>query len=409
MSAGQNHTHTGAHNRAVALDLVRRSGPLTRTDIRDRTGLSAQTVSNITARLQADGLVHDVDRRLTLARDGRFAVGVHLDPAHVAVVLLDLGGGLVTEHQLGAADLTDPGRTLDAMAQAVADVVTRAHVDPARVVGIGIAAPGPIELDGATLGAPAQLTAWTGFPLAAELARRTGLPVHVEKDVVASALAEWWTAPVVTDLVSLYLGHGVGAGIVVGGQVVRGSTGNAGEFGGMPVSAHGAWMPLWQACQPLQQVRRGIAAGLLPAGTPLEDPGAVRSAFDDLCRAPGAAPLVVEAGAAVGSALVHLVELLDLPRIVVGGSAAQAAGSVLLDALRARLGERLTTTAMPWVGATTLGENVVARGAACAVLQATPASTPGSVGPVTAGRTRQTARTARTGGPARPRDIAHPW
>ncbi|MCJ1715495.1 ROK family transcriptional regulator [Curtobacterium sp. VKM Ac-2922] len=406
MTAGQNHTHVSEHNRAVVLDLVRRSGPVTRSDIRDRTGLTAQTVSNITARLVADGLVHDLDRRLTLARDGRFAVGVHLDPAHVAVVLLDLAGGLVTEHQLGPADRTDPGATLDAMAQAVRDVIARSQVDLARVAGIGIAAPGPIERDGATLGAPAQLAAWAGFPLAAELARRTGLPAHVEKDVVASALAEWWTAPVVTDLVSVYLGHGVGAGIVVGGEVVRGHTGNAGEFGGMPVHAHGGWTALWQACQPLQQVRRGIDAGLLPPRIPLDDPGAVRSAFDDLCRAPGAAPLLAEAGSALGSALVHVVELLDLPRIVVGGSAALAAGPVLLEALTARLTERLAPASPPRVAMTTLGENVVARGAACAVLQASPTAPPrvaGTRGAPAAGRL------VRTGGPARPRDIAHPW
>ncbi|KQS08090.1 hypothetical protein ASG04_13185 [Curtobacterium sp. Leaf183] len=405
MSAGQNHTHVGAHNRAVVLDLVRRSGPVTRTDIRDRTGLTAQTVSNITARLESDGLVRDVDRRLTLARDGRFAVGVHLDPAHVAVVLLDLGGGLVAEHQLGAADVADPATTLDAMAQAIDDVVTRSHVDPDRVVGIGVAAPGPIERDGATLGAPAQLAAWSGYPLAAELARRTGLAVHVEKDVVASALAEWWTAATVTDLVAVYLGHGVGAGIVVGGEVVRGSTGNAGEFGGMPVYAHGGWTALWEACQPLQQVRRGIDAGLLPPRIPLDDPAAVRSAFDDLCREPGAAPLITEAGTALGSALVHVVELLDLPRIVVGGSAARAAGPLLLDALRARLADRLDPSLLPRVDATALGENVVARGAACAVLVATPEPSRPAAG---AGRT-VALRSVRPGGSPRARDIAHPW
>ncbi|MEN0103960.1 MAG: ROK family transcriptional regulator [Curtobacterium sp.] len=429
MSAGQNATHIAAHNRAVVLDVVRRDGPVTRSALTTRTALTAQTVSNIAARLLADGLVRETGaavretgsavretgaavreidaavrvagpvagRRLELAPDGRFAVGVHLDPAQVSVVLLDLAGGLVAEQHLGAADVDDPSSTLDAMAGAVDHLVTAAGIDRARVAGIGVAAPGPIERDRAALGAPVQLASWSGVPIAAELAERTGFPVRIEKDVVASALAEWWTARSTEDLVSVYLGHGVGAGIVVGGEVVRGSTGNAGEFGGIPVHAHGGWTELWEACQPLQQVRRGVAAGLLAPVA--EDPASVRAAFERLCALPAARPLLAEAGAALGSALVHVVELLDVQRVVVGGSAALAGGATLLDALHARLFERLGSRRAPAVAFTALGEDVVARGAACAVLLTS----------VPAGPVVRAVRQVRTGGPARPRDIAHPW
>ncbi|MFJ3383151.1 MULTISPECIES: ROK family transcriptional regulator [unclassified Curtobacterium] len=435
MSAGQNHSSVGAHNRAVVLDIVRRSGPVTRTDLRDRTGLTAQTVSNIAARLVADGLLREDGRALSLDPDGRFGIGIHLDPAQVTVVLVDLAGGLVApraasgagrplagglvaprapsgagrprgadadhtrvaEHRLGAADIDDPAATIDAMAAAVEDLLAR--TDRTRVAGIGVAVPGPIQPDGSALGRPAQLTAWSGVPIAAELTTRTGLPVLVEKDVVASALAEWWTAPSADDLVSVYLGHGVGAGIVTGGEVVRGSTGNAGEFGGMPVHAHGRWTELWEACQPLQQVRRAVAAGLLDP-VPDDSPAAVRTAFERLCATPAARPLLAEAGTALGSALAHVVELLDVPRVVIGGSAALAGGHALLDALGARLAERLPAEAVPSVEFTTLGEDVVARGAACAVLGNEPAVS----APVP-----RTVRMVRTGGPARPRDIAHPW
>ncbi|MFZ6993126.1 ROK family transcriptional regulator [Curtobacterium sp. RRHDQ66] len=409
MSAGQNATHIAAHNRAVVLDVVRRDGPVTRSALTTRTALTAQTVSNIAARLLADGLVRETGaadklldgtaagRRLELAPGGRFAVGVHLDPAQVSVVLLDLAGGLVAEQHLGAAAVDDPSSTLDAMAGAVDHLVTAARIDRARVAGIGVAAPGPIEQDRAALGAPVQLASWSGVPLAAELAERTGFPVRIEKDVVASALAEWWTARSTEDLVSVYLGHGVGAGIVVGGEVVRGSTGNAGEFGGIPVHAHGGWTELWDACQPLQQVRRGVAAGLLPPVA--EDPASVRAAFERLCALPAARPLLAEAGAALGSALVHVVELLDVQRVVVGGSAALAGGATLLDALQARLFERLGSRRAPAVAFTALGEDVVARGAACAVLL-----TSAPAGPVV-----PAVRQIRSGGPARPRDIAHPW
>ncbi|WP_186317527.1 ROK family transcriptional regulator [Curtobacterium sp. 9128] len=410
MSAGQNGAHVAAHNRAVVLDVVRRDGPVSRSALTQRTGLTAQTVSNIAARLLADGLVRErgaggdrgvagagvARRRLELAPDGCSAVGIHLDPAQVSVVLLDLAGGLLAQRHLGAADLDRPAATLDAMAAAVEDVLAETGVDRTRVVGIGIAAPGPIERDLAALGAPVQLASWSGVPLAAELAARTGLPVRIEKDAVASALAEWWTGSATEDLVSVYLGHGVGAGIVVGGEVVRGSTGNAGEFGAMPVHAHGGWTELWEACQPLQQVRRGVAAGLL--ADPSEDPASVRAAFERLCAGEAARPLLVEAGGALGSALVHVVELLDVRRVVVGGSTALAGGEPFLDALRTRLRDRLVHGPVPSVVVTALGEDVVARGAACSVLLTTVPSAGGGV-----------VRQIRTGGRARPRDIAHPW
>ena len=417
MAAGQDDARLGSHNRRLVLDLVRRNGPLTRAAVRTATGLTPQTVSNITARLLADGLVREAPatpgtrtpRALTLAPDGRSAVGVHIDPAQVTVVLLDLAGGLVTARHLGAADPLDPAATLDRIADAVEDVLTTSGVDRRRVSGIGVATPGPLDAEppaATVLGAPAQLTGWAGIPIAAALATRTGLPVHVEKDAVADALAEWWTATSTEDLVAVYLGHGVSAGIVLDGRVVRGGTGNAGEFGGMPVHAHGGWTALWQACQPFQQVRRGIAAGLLP-GVPSpdpEDPAAVRAAFERLCAGPAAHDLVAQAGTALGSALAHVVELLDLPRVVVGGSAALAGGATFLDAVRARLAERLPL-AVPAVAFTTLGEDVVARGAACAVL----ATAAASAGPVPPALLADRVPSTRSGGSSRRRDIAHPW
>ncbi|WP_182710513.1 ROK family transcriptional regulator [Curtobacterium flaccumfaciens] len=377
-TGGTNLVRVGVQNRALVLDLVRRRGPFARAELMRATGLSAQTVSNIAAGLVGAGLVRETPgggRRLEIVAGSRSAIGVHLDPAHLVVVRTDLTGAvLAVEHvDLDATD--DPARTLDTMAAAVHRVRgdgsrARSRTGVPAPVGIGLAVPGSIDPDGVRMGTPAQLPAWWSLPVTDELVARTGLPVRLEKDGVASALGEVWSAAGADDLVSVFLGHGISAATVAAGEVVRGATGNAGEFGGMPVEAHGRWTEVWEACQPLQQVRRAIGAGLLPRGIPLDRASDVRHEFERLCATPSAAPLVAEAGAALGSALAHVVELLDVPRVVIGGSAALAGGDVFIAAVRERLAVRLPNGPFPTVAATAFGEASVARGAACAVLQA---------------------------------------
>lgn len=395
---GTNLVHVGEHNRALVVDLVRRRGPVTRADLARSTGLSAQTVTNIAATLVRGGLLRespDGGRGLEVVATARTAVGVHLDPAHLVVVRADLTGRVLAEDHVDLDAVDDPGATLDTAAAAVG----RVCADGAAVDGIGLAVPGPIDPDGVRTGSPAQLPAWRHLPVAAELAARTGVPVRLEKDSTASALGEVWAGPAPDDLVSVFLGHGIGAATVAHGEVVRGASGNAGEFGGMPVHAHGGWTEVWEACQPLQQVRRAIDAGLLPAAVPLDRAVDVRRAFARLCALPGAAPLVAEAGAALGSALALVVELLDVPRATIGGSAALAGGTVFLTAVRRRLAERLPLGPFPTVAFTDHGEAAVARGAACSVLRAGLAM-PVLVASGTGGR---------PGGPVPARSIAHPW
>lgn len=390
MQVGTNQSRVGVHNRAVVLDAIRRDGPVSRAVVGQRTGLTAQTVTNIAGRLLAEGLVRESGstsglrgapgRLLELDPTGCFAVGVHLDPAHLAVVVLDLAGEVLVVEHLASVHFDDPGVAIEAMADAVGRVLERSGVDRERVLGIGVGVPGPIDPAGQRVESPAQLRSWKGVPLAQRLGALTGLPVHLEKDGVANALGELWAAGAARDFISVYLGHGIGAAIVVGGEVVRGTSGNAGEFGGMPVFAHGGWTELWSACQPLPQVRRGIESGLLSGPVAEDDATAVRRAYEHLCGLANAAPLLVQSGIALGSALARIVELLDVETVVVGGSAALAAGPTFLDALTGRLAEQLPQEPRATVRFTTFGEDAVARGAACAVLQSAYAPSAGGLG-----------------------------
>lgn len=408
LQRGTNSARIGTLNRALLLDVVRRHGPVTRTAVAAATGLTAQTVSNIAARLLDDGLlrehrgpVPDQQRLLAIAPDAHWAVGLHLDPARVVGVLVDLAGTVVATERLDVGPLHGPAEILDAMA-AMTDALLTAGPSGVRdrLVGVGVAAPGPLDPAHAVLAAPVQLPGWAGLPVVAELGRRTGLPVVLEKDGVAAGLGEAWTTTNTTGLIAVTLGHGISAAVLAGGRVVRGATGNAGEFGGMPVHAHGRWTAVWEACQPLQQVERAVAAGVLPTSTSTACADDVRAAYETLCGTPEGEPLVVAGGRALGSALAHVVELLDVTDVVLGGSSAIAGGAVFLDAVRAGLDDRLPGAQRIAVSGSRHGEAAVARGAACAVLAAAldvappPRSAP--------------SRAVAVRGP-RARSIAHPW
>jgi predicted NBD/HSP70 family sugar kinase len=403
MEQGTNLSMVAGFNRSVVLDAVRRAPDgVTRMAISDRSGLTPQAVSNIVARLVDDGLVREaarpVDRttargaparRLELVGSARYAVGVHLDPAHVEVVLLDLGGARVGAVGLDDVDVSAPDRTVGAIASAVERLVRDAGVDDDRVLGIGLAVPGPIDETGTTLLSPSQLRGWGRAALVPDLARATGRPVRLEKDAVAGALGERWidTTRSTQDVVYLYLGHGVSAGLVVGGSVVRGRSGNAGEFGDVSVRAHGGWGPLWRACQPLQLLQRADRSSASVRADPLTTvalatsatPADVRRAFaalvDRATSEDDVAVLLGGAGAALGQALAGVVDLLDVDRVVLGGSTVLTAARFLVPALDETLRAATKGIRPVRVDLTELGETAVACGAACAVLEAAFAPT----------------------------------
>ncbi|GAA0284298.1 hypothetical protein GCM10010302_23000 [Streptomyces polychromogenes] len=188
------------HNEALLLDLLRAAGPvgLGRAGLAARTGLTPQAVSKITARLAAEGLVAEAGRdastggkprtRLRLVPGARHAVGVHLDRDELRAVRVDLVGGVVAEWS-GPLDFgAGPDVVVDAVVRAVARVSDGAE-GSRRLLGVGVAAPGPLDWRGGVLGRVTGFPQWEGFPLREVLAGRLGVAVVVDKDTNAGAAA----------------------------------------------------------------------------------------------------------------------------------------------------------------------------------------------------------------------------
>ncbi len=390
MKRGSNMPAVGTYNQTLVLDMIRRSpSGLSRIELAEHTGLSAQTLSNVARRLSEAGLIKEGERvvagpgkprtLLRLNQTARFAVGVHLDPSVDTFVVLDLAGEIVAHVER----MPDGNGTADehvaALARDVDALLARAGVPLDRVLGIGAAVPGPIDdATGMLLSPPLLSPSWHHVPLRDMLARDTGLGVVVEKDVVAAMVGELWVdgERELTDSALVYVGAGVGLGLAVDGDVVRGRTGNAGDIAHIVVDPGG---PLCQCgmrgCLGVSVSPERLLADSGVADAESLDARFVRSAMDELrVRAESgdrsALAVCGRAADAFARAIVLLNNVLDAEVFVIGGPVWSRLSGVLLTPLRSALPQvpQAATTKPVKLLEARLGTDLAAAGAACLVL-----------------------------------------
>ncbi|MFF0887320.1 ROK family protein [Streptomyces sp. NPDC003456] len=338
-----------SHNTALVLDLLRTAGTegISRLELAERTGLTPQAVSKITARLRQDGLAADAGRRastggkprtvLRLVPEAGHAAGVHLDRDEVRAVLVDLRGSVVAERRT-ALDL---GAGAEAVLAAVARAVRDAAEGPAgTLLGAGVALPGPLDHTRGVLHRVTGFPEWDGFPLRQALAERLAMPVVVDKDTNAAALA-LAAGEEAGSFAYLHLGTGLGAGLVLGGAVHRGARTGAGEFGHQVIQLDGP---------PCTCGQRGCVEALCLAAVERGDPA--------------------EAARVLGTAAANLVGLLDIDGVLLGGRTVAAAPEAFVRGVGAVLTARSRRTGQDEIPVRTApgGDRIVAAGAAQLVL-----------------------------------------
>ncbi len=335
-----------SHNTALVLDLLRTAGPegISRLELAERTGLTPQAVSKITARLREDGLAAEAGHRastggkprtvLRLVPEAGHAVGVHLDRDELTAVLCDLTGAVVAQRRtpldLGAGaetvveravrevremgEIGEMGEAAEArdVGEAAAGVAGGGR-RPGAVLGVGVALPGPLDHRRGVLHRVTGFPEWNGFPLRDVLARRLSLPVVVDKDTNAAALglAVGGEAGASASFAYLHFGAGLGGGLVIGGAVHRGTRTGAGEFGHQVVQLDGP---------PCECGNRGCV--------------------EALCLAAVARGETAEAARVLGTAAGNLVALLDVDLVLLGGRTVAAAPDTFVRGVAAVLDER---------------------------------------------------------------------
>ncbi|MEV8438009.1 ROK family transcriptional regulator [Actinosynnema sp. NPDC051121] len=239
------------HNLSVVLSHLRDHGPRSRARLAEETGLNKATVSSLVAELVERGLVGEGEtERATVGRPGQIirlggehvvAVGAEVNVGYLSVLVLNLRGQVVARQRVALDTAAmEPALVLARLGRLLGSALDGVAVRP---VGVAIAVPGLVEVDTGVVRAAPNL-GWTDVPVVAEISRLLGeppYPVLLDNEANLAALAEVEAQGLDRggDLILLTGAAGVGSGIVVGGRLLRGGHGFAGEVGHMRVRDDG--------------------------------------------------------------------------------------------------------------------------------------------------------------------------
>ena len=333
-------------NRRQLLDALRQRGSASRADLARLTGLSRSTVSTLVADLQASGLVVEREHEqrpsqqgrpptlLTLDRSAGLILGIDFGHEQVHMAIADLSRTILAERVRSLDVDHDAGEALATAVTLTGEAVAAAGLDAGRILCAGVGLSGPIDRATGTVHAGKILPGWDGIRPVAELSQRLDLPVHLDNDANLGALAEVTLGAGVgaRDAVYLMVSGGIGAGLILGGEIYRGTGGTAGELGHVLVDEGG---PICRCgnrgCLETFAGGPAIVELLRPshgAGLTLEHVIALAVGGDS-----GARRAIADAGRVLGRSVAAIVNAFNPELIIVGGSVG-AAGDVLLDPLR---------------------------------------------------------------------------
>jgi predicted NBD/HSP70 family sugar kinase len=348
------HQQTRAINQGLVLRTIYDLGPISRAEIARVTELTRTSVSELVGDAVEDGLVEEVGRGpssggkapilVQVVEDARVVIGLDLGEQHFAGALVDLRGGILRRIEV-PVEGRDGGAALRAVERLVDELIAQAPAG--RLLGIGVGTPGLVDTAHGTIRWAVNLD-WQDLHLGRILTDRTGLPAFVANDSRAAAMGEYLfdvgrRAP---NLVAIKLGHGIGAGIVLGGELFEGDGFGAGEVGHTSVVDDGIECRCGRfGCLETVASSRAIVAQALEAAEEHPDSELARRltatpepTIDDVAAALAAGDedarrIAVAAGRWLGRTIAALIGTLDVRHVVLLGSVTHL-GAPWLDAVR---------------------------------------------------------------------------
>ena len=365
----------------AVLETIFRKGPITRPEIAAATNLSKPTVSAAVNRLEQGGLVHAAGRRagqrgrnpvayVVSSRAG-FVVGADIGGSNVRVAAADLFGEPICDLKRPTAK--ESSRAVGAqILEMVSEVIDRASVVHGRPLTLGISAPGIVDqTSGRVTSLAYNVVPEGGFDPLEVIRDRFDLPVLVENNVNLAAVGERWfgLARGVSTVVFIAIGAGIGMGIIIDDELVRGAHGAAGEIGYLPL--------VGDPFNPRHRLHGGLedeigAAGIVAAFNEQRGPddpesSSVHDVFDLAAAGNVAARSVVDHVAArLGTAIATVCAILDPELIVLGGGI--GASPLLLRPARGSAAALVPITAR--IETSLLGERAALQGAIAVALNA---------------------------------------
>ncbi|WP_348633205.1 ROK family transcriptional regulator [Mesorhizobium sp. LSHC420B00] len=229
---GTNQEFGRPYNRRIVLESIRLHGPIARGDIARRVGLTVQTVSTIVRELEEHGYVLSLREEpkgrglppatLRINPEGGYAVGIHVTPLGINAALINLSGDVIESSYREAPNAT-PDHAFELIGAMVLELT--ALRPGGRVLGIGMALPGPFGVESMSFVGPTTMTGWKDVALRERLAASTGLPAFFETDMAAAAIGErlYGLGTAYSEYYYLYFGVGLGGVMVHDGAALRGA------------------------------------------------------------------------------------------------------------------------------------------------------------------------------------------
>ncbi|HTX91024.1 MAG TPA: ROK family protein [Anaerolineales bacterium] len=336
---------------------------MSRVELARQIGLTRAAMTQIVNDLLASGTIHEIESSnsksgrppiiLEINPQGGHIVGIDIGATHVNLVVTDFSGRVLDEVEIPFNVKEPPIQCLDQVDRLFRETLAKMNLKLDDIEAIGVGVPGPVDTKAGMVIAPPIMPGWDRFPIRETLEKRWGCPIALANDAELGALGEWayGAARGEKNIAYIKVGTGIGAGLLLDGQIYHGISGAAGEIGHLTMIENGPICNCGNAgCletlaggmaiarQAQEAVRKGQRT-MLSEITPIEaittrDVSAIARRGDRVAQ-----QIIVQAGRYLGIAIAGMVNLFNPTMIVFGGGVAQI-GDLFLQPIRDEVQKR---------------------------------------------------------------------
>ena len=358
-------------NKNTVLNLIRFTpGGVSRADLARQLGLSRAAITSIINDLLVGGLVRETTngpvsggrrpKLLGINPDGGYVVGIDIGATHLGLLLSDLSAQVLHAIEIPFDVSRGPETCLAKVDDLLRELLSKADLTLADVSAVGVGVPGPVVEGAGAVIAPPIMPGWDHFPIRAHLHKIWNCPIALNNDAELGAIGEWAYGAGRGERYLLYIkvGFGVGAGLLIDGQVYRGATGSAGEIGHITVvdqgplctcGNRGCLEALAGGRAIAERAKNAIRNGGRPTQLSMINPQERITSYDVASAARMgdlvAQEIIEEAGDYLGIAIANLINIVNPGMIVIGGGVAQM-GDLFLEPIRRSANERSLSAAV---------------------------------------------------------------
>lgn len=360
-------TNLKTHNKISLLQYVRFTpGGMSRADLARKMGLSRAAISSIVNDLLNIGVIREAAEGLASRRRrsvlleinpaSGYVLGVDMGATHLGLVLADYSARVIAEEEYPFDVDQGPDICLGEVDRRVRLFLAQSEFSLDDVVAIGVGVPGPVASEVGAVIAPPIMPGWDNFPIRGHLESIWGHPITLNNDAELGAMGEWafGAGRLERDLLYIKVGYGIGAGLLLNGNIYSGATGSSGEIGHITINEKGPLCTCGnrgclealaggraiaqQAVLAIESGRRTRMSAIKPIDKITAFDVALEARKGDLI----AQEIISHAGQYLGIAISNLINVVNPSMIVIGGGVSQM-GDLFLEPIR----RSATTRSLP--------------------------------------------------------------